>query len=249
MAKKKDNPVLAEDSVMIDKKYDMKLEYQNFKDGSVHSINVMRRIPFVDVCLCVENIVNAVIDDERYAPYFLTAAFKGNIIESYTDFDTSIGFDKMDEIIENTNIFSVVRDNISGLQCDNIEWSADELIEFKKQRLIHKSEFNDFVNDLRGLLNKFDKAFDEKMFDSETIKNALSNIASMNVSEQGLVDALINKAGINKGKISVGKSDKKTEKKNKVVHFPTSEEMIGQIDMSGSEVVDEDSESDRSRLD
>lgn len=187
---------------IVEREYDISTKYNYKKKDRIIQIN--STVPFMNVCVCINNIVNTVVNDSEYHPYFYDVAFFGSILEAFTDFDTSIGFEELSSVLSSSDLIEVVNSNISERQLELIKKSVGELIEFKKQKLINKSELDALANDIRGLVAKFDN-----VSDTDTFSKAINNLSSVKVTEKGIVNALVKASGIKKSKSTTkGKTTK-----------------------------------------
>jgi len=122
----------------IEEIYNVETEYK-LKDGTTMPIKIKHSISLVDMSICVNNIVSGIIDESDYKPYFYNILHWRNILEKYTDFDTNIGFEETYRIINESDITDVLTANISESQSFELSSAVKNLIEFEKQKLIHKS--------------------------------------------------------------------------------------------------------------
>lgn len=149
-------------------------------------VNVKARLGLIDLGTVATLIADGVFEGEEYCPYKYDFAFWYWIMHDYTDFDVSIDIDAFMEIVETTDLCMNVRNAINDQQFDNIETSAQELI----QRRLNRSEFDNLCADLRAMLKKWEAKLPDSI-DPKTTNKLIKKLTSMKLDEQTLARAVV----------------------------------------------------------
>jgi len=217
-------------SPIVEETFDERVSYRNNNGIDVlGEFGINKSISLVDMCACINNVVDAVIDDSGYTPYFYDVALYGNILSHYTDFDKSVSAKDIERLLCESTLKSVLSNTICKHQYDTIVCSVNEMVELKKQQMVNKSEIDELFGDLRALLSKFSGSLD-----TDSMSKAMSNLASLtSVDEGNVINALVDnlKGGKSKAKTTTGS---KKGKKDNVTILPP----VGQQKFDGSEILE-----------
>lgn len=177
-------------------------------DGMDIEISYRKRLPFSEYAKLVTDVAYQVANAETgYNPFVYDVALKKNIIEVYSDYVLP---DDVNEIY-NSTIVNDIFDKLSAeIHNDYINAVSDieKLIEFKKNQLENKSEFDVLCKTLTDVLVKFEGKYG-KAINPKAINSVIEKLGAMEPNEKGFIDALIDK---------VPKADETTEK-SKIVEF------------------------------
>ena len=138
-----------------------------FRDKEV---NVKENLTLTDAMVFTKLVVDNVFDETEYVPIYRDLAITKSFLTMYTDITIS----DLDEIYNNMTEYKtfidniVTVDNFDYLQYDDIINNINELIEFKKEQIIHKSAMDEAFGSLATLLstlNEKAKELDTKKLD------------------------------------------------------------------------------------
>ena len=199
--------------------------------GNEYTVNFDATVPPSKIGAIVEYVADGLVDDMgNYRPYLYGVLLNGNILEACSDFDMSIGYDELGVILIESNLILNIERSSFGIYLLQIKKHADELVEFKKQRIIHTSKFDELADYLLKLVSSFGESFDP-----ETMKGAMENLSKLsNISQDDVVKQLIDASGVTKGK--AGRKPKSNSKtKGNVTNLV---QFRGQQVLEGEEVAD-----------
>lgn len=160
-------------------------------------INYRTMLPFRDYAKLVSDVAYQVVNDETgYNPFVYGVALKRSIIEHYTDYVIS---DDIDEVY-NSGVLCDIYDNLlvkigGNSDYKNAVIDIDKMIEFKKNQLVHKSEFDNLCKTLSDALLRFEKKFG-KSINPKAINSVIEKLGDIEITEKSFIDALIDKAPI-----------------------------------------------------
>lgn len=171
-------------------------------------------IGIVGIGAIVTQIIDNIIDSDGYYPYFYNNALYGNILTTYSDFRTD-GVVELDKIINDSDIKDVIKQSIDYdefmLICD----SVDKMIEFKKQQLANKSEFDGLISDVRKIVANLNENY-IKPLKPKTFEKLINNLSKIKLDEKSLVNALVDAKVIDK---KFPEKENKEATKGKIINF------------------------------
>lgn len=182
--------------------------------GTECPINFKSSIGLVGIGALVTQIVNNIVDEDGYYPYYYESALYGNILSTYSDFESN-GIVELDAILGDSDIKTIVERCIIGREFKLITDSVDKLIEFKKQQLASKSEFDGLVSDIRKIVANLNENY-IKPLKPKTFEKLINNLSKIKLDEKALVNALVDAKVIDK---KFPEKEKKETSKGKVINF------------------------------
>lgn len=160
-----------------------------------------------DRAYMIQNIVDSLFIDNKYQPYFYTAAFWYWILKYHTKlpFDELVAKDTKEGVVDgsvlkavmtivyNTKLPDDIKEIVGYNNFADIEEEVHEGVEFRKQLAIQQeSDFskvmhtlNDIIDGIAGSVDKF------KDFDPSVLKEVLSKMRTMD--ENKILDFVSNK--------------------------------------------------------
>ncbi|MCC8022966.1 MAG: hypothetical protein LIO46_04200, partial [Clostridiales bacterium] len=130
------------------------------------------------------------------------------ILDFYTNFGEGASNEEIYKMLCESDLIEVLERHISPVQLRSIRAAIDKKVEYRLQHALRQGEWSGLAADLRDFLAKYEKKF-SRSFKPKIMSQAMENLAKMEVSEQGLIDALTAKAQTQKtaAKESAGKTD------------------------------------------
>ena len=142
-----------------------------FYNDEMHDFNFYTDLSVYDKLAFVNSVVDLLVDESRYNSVLRSLIFDFNIIDMFTDIDTSALLDVKDEednivnsiiviehILDSTNIVDIVVANMRDGLIDELNNAIDLNIEYLTG--IHKNKLNDalskLVNTLEGKISGID---------------------------------------------------------------------------------------------
>lgn len=158
-------------------------------NGAEYPINFKPSIGLVGIGALVTQIVNNIVDEDGYYPYYHESALYGNILSAYSDFEAK-GIIELDAILADSDIKIIVEQCIIGREFKLITDSVDKMIEFKKQQLASKSEFDGLISDVRKIVANLNENY-VKPLKPKTFEKLINNLSKIKLDEKSLVSALV----------------------------------------------------------
>lgn len=121
-------------------------------------VTVKKTLSLYERSNIVEDIVSMIFmtgDDgeEIYAPYMMKFAFGFNILNYFTNIPLPADINKVWEFMQNTDIVRQVIAKLDDGYITPIIREIDELTEFKKNKIVNRSKFDDLAGALVELIN------------------------------------------------------------------------------------------------
>lgn len=164
--------------------------------GAEYPIKFKSSIGLVGIGALVEQIVDTLVDEDGYYPYYYESALYGNILNAYSDFSCD-SVVKLDDIMTNSNMIEVIQQAVHSKEWKLIIDSIDQLLEYRKQKLAAKSEFDALIGDIRNIIADVNERF-IKPLDEKALQKMIKNFGNIKITEKGLVDALVKAKVIDK---------------------------------------------------
>lgn len=114
-----------------------------------------------------------------------------------------------------SSIINIAKCRISRQEYEMIIDSVDKLIEFKKQQLASKSEFNGLVSDIRSIVANLNENY-IKPLKPKTFEKFINNLSKIKLDKKALFNALVDAKVIDK---KFPEKEKKETSKGKVINF------------------------------
>lgn len=193
--------------------------------GTEYPISFKPSIGLVGIGALVTQIVNNIVDEDGYYPYYYESALYGNILSAYSDFEAK-GIIELDAIIADSDIKTAVEQCIIGREFRLIIDSVDKMIEFKKQQLASKSEFDGLISDVRKIVANLNDNY-IKPLKPKTFEKLINNLSKIKLDEKSLVNAFVDAKVIDK---KFPEKENKEATKGKIINFK------GQQVLDGKEI-------------
>lgn len=145
----------------------------NYKLGDIPvEIIVKNSMNKDDKVRFVRDVLNGCFVDDTYAPYYRNELFKIAVLEYFTNIKTDTGGTILFDLINNTNLYNCVIDelpadticNLTVLVDDMIEWRKEEILSMQKKKLNAATEDMEKaleqMNELIEALNAMTKSFE-----------------------------------------------------------------------------------------
>lgn len=168
------------------------------------NVRVKSDITIVDEITAIESMVSYYFTDNEYTPYYVDMAKVTVIAENFLD---GVEFESEDYIyqlvMDNDDIYECVKKFIDipnsqdkeNVDCyvrmEKIMKQVDDIVEFKKQKLIHNSDAFAIVGDMclavKDILDNYAK-------NSEIAQKFISDLQESGINEETLINAVRNAA-------------------------------------------------------
>ena len=142
-------------------------------------VEVKKRLTLSERSGMVQDIVKMVFRDvdgeETYAPYLRKIAYDYNILHYFTNVTLPLDANKICEFVDNTDFVQTVMDAVGSYYVSDILRDANDLIEYKKDKLARRTKMDDFMDILVGFLKTMsDRTSDDKI--GEMLSEAVSKV-------------------------------------------------------------------------
>ena len=168
------------------------------------NVRVKSDITIVDEITAIESMVSYYFTDNEYTPYYVDMAKVTVIAENFLD---GVEFESEDYIyqlvMENDDIYECVKKFLEiptsqdkeNVDCyarmEKIMKQVEDVVEFKKQKLIHNSDAFAIVGDMclavKDILDKYEK-------NNEIAQKFISDLQESGINEETLTNAVRNAA-------------------------------------------------------
>ena len=156
------------------------------------NVRVKSDITIVDEITAIESLVSYYFTDNEYTPYYADMAKVTVIAENFLD---GVEFESEDYVyqlvMENDDIYECVKDFIDAPLMESIMKQVEDIVEFKKQKLIHNSDAFAIVGDMclavKDILDNYAK-------DNEIAQKFISDLHESGINEETLTNAVRNAA-------------------------------------------------------
>lgn len=157
--------------------------------GENMSFNFVMTPSLTQQMAVVENVVDGVINDVNgYHPILFDYFLAVSLIDGLTDIKLPQSFAESSEFITESNILKILKSNIQ--YTDVIIRSAQEEIDFIKQRVANKSSIDGLVESLTVLVDKYGDMFDG--MDVNAVTDNIAKIATMsNMSKPEIIENIL----------------------------------------------------------
>lgn len=168
------------------------------------NVRVKSDITIVDEITAIESMVSYYFTDNEYTPYYADMAKVTVIAENFLD---GVEFESEDYVyqlvMENDDIYECVKDFIDAPLMEKIMKQVGDIVEFKKQKLIHNTDAFAIVGDMclavkdildnyaknNEIAQKFISDLQESGINEETLTNAVRNVADQfKMSENEVIE-------------------------------------------------------------
>jgi hypothetical protein len=155
--------------------------------SEIRKIKISKTISIAQIVSLVDNAVEIVISDkDDYNPYFKELVLFMSLLNEFTDFDISAGYDIVYDLMCYSNLNSVLKKHIDKKVYNIIVDSYDELIYYNRDKMINKSRLDDFAEYLIKTVDKL-----TEKIDLNEMKDAFNNISKLNVNQDDIVRQLV----------------------------------------------------------
>ena len=156
------------------------------------NVRVKSDITIVDEITAIESMVSYYFTDNEYTPYYADMAKVTVTAENFLD---GVEFESEDYVyqlvMENDDIYECVKDFIDAPLMGSIMKQVEDIVEFKKQKLIHNSDAFAIVGDMclvvKDMLDNYTK-------NSEIAQKFISDLQESGINEETLTNAVRNAA-------------------------------------------------------
>lgn len=159
-------------------------------NGNEQTIHMKSGITLAEEYALLNSAVDSVIsEDMGFQPMWMEYAFRYQILNYFTDYKLSDDINDNHNIVMKSNLFETVSGNIK--QLSNLSSNFYEMVDYKKQCLANKSQFDFLCSDIRNLVADYSSKVDEK--DIKNIKKFLKNIANSKVNWETVFNTMLQK--------------------------------------------------------
>lgn len=168
------------------------------------NVRVKSDITIVDEITAIENMVSYYFTDNEYTPYYADMAKVTVIADNFLD---GVEFESEDYIyqlvMENDDIYECVKkfleiptsqdkENVDCyVRMEKIMKQVEDIVEFKKQKLIHNSDAFSIVGDMCAAIKTI---IDDYAKNSEIAQKFISDLQESGINEETLTNAVRNAA-------------------------------------------------------
>ena len=149
-------------------------------------------ITIVDEITAIESMVSYYFIDNEYTPYYADMAKVTVIAENFLD---GVEFESEDYVyqlvMENDDIYECVKDFIDAPLMEKIMKQVGDIVEFKKQKLIHNTDAFAIVGDMCLAVKDI---FDNYAKNNEIAQKFISDLHESGINEETLTNAVRNAA-------------------------------------------------------
>ena len=156
------------------------------------NVRVKSDITIIDEITAIESMVLYYFTDNEYTPYYVDMAKVTVIAENFLD---GVEFESEDYVyqlvMENDDIYECVKDFIDAPLMEKIMKQVGDIVEFKKQKLIHNTDAFAIVGDMclavKDILDNYAK-------NNEIAQKFISDLQESGINEETLTNAVRNAA-------------------------------------------------------
>ena len=156
------------------------------------NVRVKSDITIVDEITAIESMVSYYFTDNEYTPYYVDMAKVTVIAENFLD---GVEFESEDYVyqlvMENDDIYECVKDFIDTPLMGSIMKQVEDIVEFKKQKLIHNSDAFSIVGDMCDAIKTI---IDDYAKNNEIAQKFISDLQESGINEETLTKAVRNAA-------------------------------------------------------
>ena len=156
------------------------------------NVKIKSNITIVDEISTIQNIVEYYFTDGEYTPYYADMAKVTAVAQNFLD---GVEFEAEDYVYEcvmtNDDLYKCVKDFIDAPLMGSIMKQVEDIVEFKKQKLIHNSDAFAIVGDMclavKDMLDNYAK-------NNEIAQKFVSDLQESGINEETLTNAVRNAA-------------------------------------------------------